>query len=362
MKDIARDLKVSIVTVSKVLRNHSDISPETRARVLKRARELHYQPNWAARSLVTGRSYMIGLIVPSLVHPFFAEVARGISKKIRRSGYSLVITSAEEDPKLEQQEIEHLLARQVDALIIASTQLSFGESQRRIETRNVPYILVDRNFSDLRANYVGADNDEIGALATQHLIECGCHHIAHICGPMISTGTGRLKGYRRALERHGLKVPPGYEVAGSSGDDDAEASGYEAMRKLMALRPRPDGVFCFNDPTAVGAMKAIFDAGLGIPDDFAIVGAGNFGYDSLLCVPLSSIDQSSASLGERAAKLALGLIDSKDRSRPRTIILPPRLVVRESSRKGGSCNAVEPGATSTKDSPSHALSRPLSAP
>jgi LacI family transcriptional regulator len=333
MKDIARDLKVSVVTVSKVLRNHSDISAVTRERVLKRSRELHYQPNWAARSLVTGRSYMVGLVVPTLVHPFFAEVARGVSKRIRRGGYSLVIASAEEDSRLEQREIGHLLGRQVDALIIASSQLSFVESASHIEARNIPYVLIDRSFHDTRANYVGADDEEIGSLATEHLIECGCRRIAHICGPEISTGAGRLEGYRRALARHGLEIRPEYVALGRSGDESAEVSGYEAMRSLMALIPRCDGVFCFNDPTAMGAMRAICAAGLRIPDDIALVGAGNLEYDALLRVPLSSIDQASASLGQRAAALALKLIESKGHSRARNIILPSRLVVRESSRK-----------------------------
>ena len=120
MKDIARDLGVSVVTVSKVLRNHSDISEETRERVLARIKELDYRPNLAARSLVTGRSYLVGLVVPSLLHPFFAEVAKAISETLRQHGYYLIISSSEEEPELEEQEIDHLLERRLDTLIIAS--------------------------------------------------------------------------------------------------------------------------------------------------------------------------------------------------------------------------------------------------
>src|SRR5690242_19925500 len=121
MKDIARDLGVSVVTVSKVLRNHSDISQQTRERVLRRIKELNYRPNLAARALVTGRTHSIGLIVPDLVHPFFAEVAKGLSRVLRKRDYSLMISSSEEDPALEQSAIDQLLARRVDALIVAST-------------------------------------------------------------------------------------------------------------------------------------------------------------------------------------------------------------------------------------------------
>ena len=128
MKDIAKDLGVSVVTVSKVLRNHSDISPATRMRVRKRMEELNYRPNLAARALVTGRTSIIGLIVPDLVHPFFGQVARGLSRVLRKKGYSLVISSSEEDPELERQEIEQLLARRVDALIIASHKVGLRVS------------------------------------------------------------------------------------------------------------------------------------------------------------------------------------------------------------------------------------------
>jgi LacI family transcriptional regulator len=335
MKDIARDLGVSVVTVSKVLRNHSDISPATRERVLKRMKELHYRPNLAARALVTGRTCMIGLIVPDLVHPFFAEVAKGLSKVLRKKGYGLVISSSEEDPELEQQEIDQLLARRVDALIVASAQWTV-ESFRRIEEMKTPYVLVDRRFAGLAANFVGVDDEQIGAVATEHLIEIGCQRIAHIRGPELSTALGRMEGYRRTLTRHGLVMPPGYIVLGKSADDAADASGYHAMRQLLRLNPRPDGVFCYNDPIGMGALKAILEAGLRVPEDIAVIGCGNVRYAELLRVPLSSIDQDSTTIGERAAKLALSLIESKHVVRPKTILLPPKLAVRDSTRKAAS--------------------------
>lgn len=331
MKDIARDLNVSVVTVSKVLRNHSDISPETRERVWKRVKELRYQPNWAARSLVTGRSYTIGLVIPTMTHPFFAEIAKGISGKIRRKGYSLVISSSEEDGDLEKMEIEHLLARQVDALIIASVQESV-ESFHHIQERKVPYVLIDRRFPGLNSNYVGVDDEEIGRLATEHLIQGGSRRIAHIRGPALSTGSGRMEGYRNALVRHGLEFSPDCVVTGRSYDDNAEESGCEAMRKLLELDPRPDAVFCFNDPIAIGAMKAIWEAGLHVPHDVALIGAGNLRFDELFRVPLSSVDQGSVTLGERAANLALQLIKQrKNPARAQEIVLPAKIIVRESS-------------------------------
>lgn len=334
MKDIARDLGVSVVTVSKVLRNHSDIGEETRERVLKRMKELNYQPNLAARALVTGKTYTVGLIVPDLTHPFFGEVAKGLSRVLREKGYGLIISSSEENPELEQQEIEQLLARRVDALIIASAQWTV-ESFRHIEERKTPYVLLDRQFSGLPANFVGVDDVAVGAMATEHLLASGCKRVAHIRGPEVSTALGRLEGYRQAFAARGLAPPAGCVVAGASGDDRGDVSGYKAMRELLALEPRPDGVFCYNDPTAMGALKAILRAGLRVPEDVAVIGCGNVLYAELLRVPLSSIDQDSASIGEHAARLALSLVAAKSPPRPRTVLIDPKLVVRQSSRRPG---------------------------
>lgn len=333
MKDVARDLGVSIVTVSKVLRGHSDIGKETRRAVLRRIKELNYRPNPAARALVTGRTHVIGLVIPDLVHSFFAEVAKGVSRVLRSKNYSLIISSSEEDPALEKDEIEQLLTRQVDALIIASTQ-STVESFRRIEDQKTPYVLVDRRFAGLAANFIGVDDEEVGALATQHLIEGGYRRVAHVRGPQISPAYGRLEGYRQALARQGMAIPAGYIVAGKSGDDAGDISGYHAMKELLRMNPRPDAVFCYNDPMAMGAIKAVVEAGLRIPQDIAVIGCGNIRASELFRVPLSSIDQDSAGIGERAAKLALNLVEAGDRvTRPRTVLLPPRLVVRESTRQ-----------------------------
>jgi LacI family transcriptional regulator len=332
MKDIARDLGVSVVTVSKVLRNHSDISEETRARVLKRIEELNYRPNPAARALVTGRTCTVGLVVPDLVHPFFSEVAKGISHALREKGYSLFISSSEEDPELERQEIDQLLARRVDALLVASAQWTV-ESFRRIEEQKTPYVLIDRQFAGLAANFVGVDDAAAGDIATTHLLDEGCRRIAHIRGPEVSTAVGRVEGYRRALDRRGMIPPPGYIVSGGSVDNAGDIGGFHAMRALLALDPRPDGVFCYNDPSAIGALKAILEAGLRVPEEIALVGCGNVRYAGVLRVPLSSIDQGSGAIGDRAARLALSLIESKGAARPQTVLLEPRLVVRASSRR-----------------------------
>src|SRR5260370_33797010 len=200
LKDIAQDLNVSVMTVSKVVRGCADVGAETRRRVLARIKELNYQPNGVASSLAARRTFMIGLIVPDLMHSFFAEIAKGVSTAIRPLGYDVVSCNSEQDCGVESSEVDRLLARQVDGLILASAQPpSSLEVFERIEARNVPYVLIDRRFTDAHAPYVGADDEAIGRVATNHLIERGCRRIAHIAGPPLTTGVGRLKGYRDDL-------------------------------------------------------------------------------------------------------------------------------------------------------------------
>jgi len=331
LKDIAQDLDLSVVTISKVLRNHPDIGEQTRKRVLKRMRELNYQPNIAARSLITGRTWTIGLVVPDLLHPFFAQIAKGISVEVRRKGYSLFISSSDEDPTLEQEEIAQLLARRVDVMLIASSQLKV-ESFQRIEDQKIPYVLLDRQFSEFESNFVGVDDTAVGMLATTHLIEQGCKRIAHIRGPEISTAVGRLKGYKDALASHQVEPLPDHIVSiGPSGDHVGDEAGYTATVKLLANKHRPDGIFCFNDPVALGTMRAILDAGLRVPEDVAVVGCGNLSYSDFLRVPLSSVDQNSKTIGKIAASLALQLAQSKSPSQPKSTLVAPHLVARASS-------------------------------
>jgi len=332
LKDIARDLGVSVITVSKALRDHSDISEETKARVLKRVKERNYRPNLSARALVTGRTHLLGFVVPELLHSFFSEIVRGLSSSLSATGYTLVTTSAEQDPRRERQAVEQLVARRVDALLVASTQWTV-EMFRRVEEAGIPYILIDRNFAGLAAHFVGVDDEEVGALATRHLAETGAKRIAHIGGGEISPVVGRMAGYKRALAKLGLPADPELLVHLERVEELGDETGYRETRKLLGLPARPDGIFCYNDATAYGAITAVLDAGLRVPEDVAVVGCGNLLYDKFLKVPLSSVDQQAESIGRKAAELALRLIEAREPVPPQRILLEPKLVVRKSTER-----------------------------
>ena len=328
MLDIAKGLNVSVVTVSKVLRNKGKISAATRKRVLQRAKELNYQTNWIARSLVTRRTFTIGLLLPDFTHPFFAEIAKAVAETVRPHGYHVIISYFEENLELERNEADSLMARQVDGLIAASAQ-SNAELFEGILKRKVPLVLIDRQIPGVQASFVGVDNEAIGKLATNHLIAQGCTRIAHLRGHKIGIAAARMAGYRHALQKQNLTIAPRYVV----GARYVDSTGYSAMRKLLQAEPIPDGVFCYNDPVAIGAIRAICEAGLRIPQDIKVVGAGNVHYSDVLAVPLTTVDQGTVQTGRQAAELLMEQIGAKRRPRPRKILIAPKLVVRQSTQR-----------------------------
>jgi len=330
LKDIAEDLGVSLVTVSKVLRNKPDVGASTRKRVLKRAKELNYRPNMLARGLASGKSYTIGLIVPDLVHTFFADLAKGVSTKLKNESYQLILASAEEEPELERQEIEHLLARGVDALLIASCQ-SNAAGFKSLVTSKIPYVLIDRLLPQLSAYYVGTDDVAVGRMATEHLIHLGRKRIAHIGGELISTSVNRLIGYKEALAANHIPFCQELVATRSRLEEEGVQIGNHAMNDLLKLKRRPDAVFCYNDITAVGAIHCLLANKLRVPQDVAVIGCGNLRMSLYLEVSLSSIDQSTLQQGEAAADLALSLIARNQKRGARQLLLEPKLIARAST-------------------------------
>ncbi len=330
LKDIAADLGVSTVTVSKVLRGGVDIGERTRARVLKRMAELNYQPNMQARGLASGRSFAVGLVVPDLVHPFFGELAKSLAGALRASGLALVLSSSEEDSEIERQEIRTLVRRGVDVLVVASCQ---NVEEAEFFTDGPPILLIDRNIPKLGADFVGSNDVLVGELATRHLIGLGRRKIAHIGAQGTSPSMDRYKGFRNALAVAGIRLPKNYVVTRERFEESGDSAGYRAMQELLAQKSRPDAVFCYNDLSAIGAMQAALQAGLSIPGDIAFAGCGNLRYAEYLKVPLTSVDQSIGRMGEAAARRVLTLATKPDEE-AQTAFVEPKLIVRQSTVAG----------------------------
>jgi LacI family transcriptional regulator len=329
MKRIAGELGVSITTVSKVLNNRNDIGHATRARVLAKVAELGYQPNAVARSLTLRRTHTLGVVIPDLMHSFFVEIVAGLESIARTRGFGLLLCSSNEDPQREREEIDMLRQRQVDGIVLASTNAAGNtDLLQRLAAVNIGLVMIDRDdHPDVRCDRVVTDDEMVGRLATTHLIEQGRRAVAHIAGPSIVHAKRRADGYKVALKSHGVRGRAEWIARGGF----MEADGYRAMKKLLSLKPRPDGVFAANDPAAIGAMKAIWSAGLRVPEDIAIVGAGDIALGDLLRVPLTTVSWSREELGKRAAELILDRLGPTPADKFRRVVIPPQLVVRRSS-------------------------------
>jgi LacI family transcriptional regulator, galactose operon repressor len=324
LEDIARALNVSKMTVSRAINDHPEISRATRERILAMARKMKYRPNQFARALTTNHSYLIGIVVPDLMHSYFAEICRGVEAHARPVGYQNLICSTDEEARKEMDEIEALLSR-TDGLIVASA-LSANEAKfyRRLLTEGANIVLIDRLLDGLRCSAVTTDDVHVGRLATEHLIKLGHRKIGHLRGTNVSTSLQRLQGYRESMSKAGLKT-----LVRDCGF--TESDGHSAMRRWIASGDLPSAIFAANDPAAIGAMAAMSEAGLHVPDDVAFVGAGSIHYGDMLRVPLTTVSWSKAEMGQAAASLLLDLIDGKKKvRRHRTITVAPELVIRQS--------------------------------
>src|SRR6188508_2460173 len=329
MKRIAGELGVSITTVSKVLNNREDIGHATRARVLAKVAELGYQPNAVARSLTLRRTHTLGVVIPDLMHSFFVEIVAGLEAAASARGYGLLLCSSNEDPAKERQELDMLRQRQVDGIVLGSANASGNtDLLDRLTSLGIALVMIDRDdHPDVRCDRVVTDDHEVGRLATAHLVQQGRRAIAHITGTQVVHAKRRAEGYRAALKAAGFKARTDWVVRGGF----KEADGYRGMKKLLTMKPRVDAVFAANDPSAIGAMKAVWDAGLRVPEDVAIVGAGDIALGDLLRVPLTTISWSRDEQGKQAAKLLLDRIGPEPSDRFRSVVIPPRLIVRRSS-------------------------------
>lgn len=333
LKDIADDLNLSKMTISKVLRGQTDISAATKARVLQRVKELKYIPNITASSLRTGQTMTMGLIVPSMGESHLAEIAGGVADVIRSDGYGLIVGDTRNDPELEQRQIELFLSHQVDALLIVSPQETSTFFAQMHRPKKMHLVFVNCRPTGTTEGFVGVQEEAVGHIACEHLINTGCKRIAYLRGPRTVTGDLRCDGFRHAFGDRGLVFQPNLIIDSMGTGESEYRCGFDAMVKLLGRRGRPDGVMAYSDMIAVGAMDAALSLGVKIPEEMIFVGSGN---DVLLCemrTPLSSIDIAGREIGQKAGRMALRLIGEGKASGSRKVLVAPRLVKRASSAR-----------------------------
>lgn len=326
MKDVARLAGVSTSTVSHVINKNRFVSDPIRDKVLAAIKQLNYAPSALARSLKLNQTRTIGMLVTASSNPFYAEVVRGVERSCYERGYSLILCNTEGDIDRMSHSIETLMQKRVDGLLLMCTE-NHRPSQDILRCYpSLPIIMMDwAPFEGV--NDVIQDNSLLGGeMATSYLIARGYTRIACIAGPQDKTpAKERLEGYRQAMDRAGLPIPSGYEVA----SDFEFGGGLVAMKQLLALPEPPEAVFTSNDAMAVGVYQALHQAGLSIPQDMAVIGYDDIEIAQYMTPPLTTIHQPKDSLGELAIDTLIHRLNNPE-AEPQVLILTPELIERGS--------------------------------
>lgn len=330
IKDIARALQLSPSTVSRALRNHPDISIATKKKVIATAETMDYHPNSIAQSLQTRKTRTIGVIVPEIKQPFFAEAINGIEACAFKAGYTIIVCQSNESYEREVVYTRLLVSHRIAGLMVSLSRTTKDlEHFKILLRRDVPVVFFDRVPHEIEADKVVVDDHQGAFDVVTHLIRSGYKRIAHLAGPEnLSICRFRRQGYLDALKQNrrpidnDLIIPAGLDVN----------DGIIGFEKLLTLKHRPDAIFAVNDPVATGAFASIKAHGLKIPEEMALAGFSNTHMTSLLDPPLTTVEQLSYEVGQTAAKFLMAQIHSEKKTfKPQLKMLKPHLIIRGST-------------------------------
>lgn len=331
IKDIANVLNISPAAVSKALHDNSRISKKTKDAVHRVAKELNYQPNHLASALRSGKSNLVGVIVPRTNSNFFSSVLENMEAVLNKAGYNIIITQSNESFEKECSNINALLFTQVDGIIASmaneTVDLSYFE---KIKSKGIPLILFDRGENDLNVDYVGINDYESSHMIVEHLVSKGCQRIAHIGGfRRTRIFNNRIRGYIDAIKKHNLPYEDKLLVESSLTLDDGRAQ----MKKLLELKKRPDAVYVASDYAALGALQILNENNISIPNEIRLIGFGNEPFTSFVSPTISSINQHSEEIGRITAETFLERVSQTEvKQRLNKLILDAELIVRDSSK------------------------------
>jgi LacI family transcriptional regulator len=326
MKDVARLAGVSTSTVSHVINNDRFVSEAIREKVDAAIKTLNYAPSALARSLKLNQTHTIGMLITASSNPFYSELVRGVERSCFERGYSLVLCNTEGDEQRMNRNLETLMQKRVDGLLLLCTETHLPSAEIMNRYPSIPTVMMDWAPFEGESDVI-QDNSLLGGeMATQHLIDNGYTRIACIAGPQDKTPARlRLEGYRKAMLAAGLEIQPGYEIIG----DFEFQGGFTAMNSLLSLDQPPHAVFTGNDAMAVGAYHALYQAGLSVPGNMAVVGYDDIELARYMTPPLTTIHQPKDELGELAVDVLIHRMAQPTLAQQR-LLLTPELVERGS--------------------------------
>jgi len=330
--DIAQKLNITASTVSRALNENPRISEDTRERVRKMAEELHYEPNLIASALRSGKTQLIGMLVPTINRAFFSAIVRGVEEVANSLGYHVIVSQSNENFRKEQNAIKAFLNIRVEGVIasVGKNTEKFDHFEQVLE-RKLPLVLFDRTTEKFNTDQVVIDDFEGGYKATAHLIEQGCQRIAHFTNAKtINIYSERYKGYQKALEDNSLPFDQDLVLKGGLQLED----GRRHTAFLLQSGRTFDGIFSSSDYAVIGAMQQLKDQGIGVPDDVALVGFSNEPFTSFTQPALTTVNQFPIAMGHTAAELFFKALKKPIPTyNPRKKMIAPELIIRESSQK-----------------------------
>lgn len=330
IRDVARHAGVAPITVSRVVNNSGYVSKEIRERVEKSIAELHYIPNSLGPSLRSKRTHILALILSDITNPFWTTVARGVEDACNLHGYYVVLCNTDESQIKQDQYVSVMLRKQVDGFLLVPAQ-STNETIRTIQKQDIPIVVLDRTVSDVAVDIVRCDSEEGAYQLTRHLLQQGHRNIAVLSGPEeISTARDRVAGYRRAMEESGLSVDEENIFWGTFGHN----AGYSATKEVLLTTPRPTALLLGNNFIAIGAMHALSEAGIRVPQAMALVSFDEFPPGLTIEPFFTCVAQPAYQMGYRAAELLLSRVLGQSSEPFQEIILPIEIILRRSSQLG----------------------------
>jgi len=311
LSDIAERLDLTKVSVSKALRDHPDISTQTKKRVKQLAKEMGYAPNRLARSLTTDKTGTLGVVVPKIAHTFFADALAGINEVATANEYEIVLCVSEERADFEQRHLRTLLSMRVDGLLVSVTEESKDPSVfTALQDQGLPLVFFDRALDGVGASTVTVDDEGGAYKAVEHAVSTGCRDIAHVGGfPHVGIGAKRRRGYERALRDHSIPVRDEWIVEG--GFD--ELHGYHGFKRLLDAERLPEVIFAVTFPVALGVTDAMKQTDPSLQDDIRIYSFGQHGLNRFFAYPHVSVYQPARELGKQGVQILLEEIDNPDR-------------------------------------------------
>ncbi|GGA86325.1 LacI family transcriptional regulator [Flavobacterium palustre] len=332
ISDIAKELGIAPATVSRALSNHPEISAATKKKVKAVAERMDYRPNKLASSLRSGKTKLIGVLIPTAEHLFFGSVIHGISNLASQQDYDVLIYQSNESEEFEKKGIETFINARVDGILVSISKNTTDYSHFEwVKEKNIPIAFFDRTNDNLGISSVSTD-DYLGAfMATESLIKSGYKRIAHISGPQHSKAFAeRVRGYQAAL--HQYNIPFDNNLI-HNGDISIEA-GRKGVQHFLNLENKPDAVFAVEDFTALGALKELKEREIQVPNEFGVIGFCNDLFGEHITPSLSTVDQKTVQMGEEAFNLIYELISKKgEKTNSQKRVLTPTLILRESSKK-----------------------------